>query len=146
MNPFLVFFYCFAEVPVIAVVLVTAGVVVAGGDVVAGVVDVVDAAGVAAGVDGGIEVDFEFGIDVEVTTFDIDEIEVDELEVGEEVVGEETVDSANEVVIEDAGREGPGSVVVVAGVEVVGIDAFERYIVVEAGIEDYVEAAWEKRW
>jgi hypothetical protein len=141
-NPSLVFFYCFAEVPVIVVGWVTAA-----GDVgVAGAVGAVDA---AVGADAGIEPEPEFEFDVGATMFGI-EVVVDGLEVTKEEVGEETVGIANGV--EHAG-EGPDTVVAVvavaaAGVEVVGIDASVRYIVgadIGEEAEDYVGVALEKR-
>ena len=112
-----------------------------GGDVeVAGVVSVVDVAV------GAVGADIEF--DVGVMTFGIEV--VDELEVAkEEEVDEETVGIANGV---EYAEEGPDIVVVAvaaaAGVEVVGIDAFARYIVdadIGEEVEDYVEAASAKR-
>lgn len=129
----------------IVVGLVTAADVAAGDDVgVAGAVDVGDA-GAVGGADAGIELDFEFGIDVEATMFGIEV--VDESQEG---VGEETVDIANEIVaIEHAGREVLDIVVAVAVAEVVGIDASERYIAdadIAVESEDYVEVALEKRW
>ena len=112
-----------------------------GGDVeVAGAVSVVDVAAGAAGADIGFDVGvMMFGIEV------VDELEVTK----EEEVDEETVDTVNGV---ECVGEGPDIVVVAAvaaaGVEVVGIDAFARYIV-DADIgeeaEDYVEAASAKR-
>lgn len=123
--------------------------VTAGGDVgVAGVVGVV---GVVVGADAGIEPEPEFEFDVGVTMFDIEV--VDELEVAKEEVGEETVDIANGVVVIEYAGEGPDIGVGVvaaaaAGVEVVGIDAFARYIA-DADIgeeaEDYVGVALEKQ-
>ena len=127
--------------------------VAAAGDVgvAAGAVGVVDA---AVGADAGIEPEPEFGFDVGAMTFGIEV--VDELEVAKEEVGEETVDTANGVVVIEHAGEGPDIVVGVvgvvvaaaAGVEVVGTDAFAKYIV-DADIgeeaEDYVVAALEKR-
>ena len=117
-----------------------------GGDVeVAGAVGVVDVAVGADGAGADIEPEPEFEFDVGVMMFGIEV--VDELEVTkEEEVDEETVDTANGV--EYAG-EGPdiaaaAVVVVAAGVEVVGIDAFARYIVdadIDEEAEDYVAAA-----
>lgn len=128
--------------------------VAAAGDVgvAAGAVGVVDA---AVGADAGIEPEPEFGFDVGAMMFGIEV--VDELEVAKEEVGEETVDTANGVVVIEHAGEGPDIVVGVvgvvvaaaaAGVEVVGTDAFAKYIV-DADIgeeaEDYVVAALEKR-
>ena len=127
--------------------------VAAAGDVgvAAGAVGVVDA---AVGADAGIEPGPEFGFDVGAMMFGIEV--VDELEVAKEEVGEETVDTANGVVVIEHAGEGPDIVVGVvgvvvaaaAGVEVVGTDAFAKYIV-DADIgeeaEDYVVAALEKR-
>ena len=127
--------------------------VAAAGDVgvAAGAVGVVDA---AVGADAGIEPEPEFGFDVGAMMFGIEV--VDELEVTKEEVGEETVDTANGVVVIEHAGEGPDIVVGVvgvvvaaaAGVEVVGTDAFAKYIV-DADIgeeaEDYVVAALEKR-
>ena len=119
--------------------------------VAAGAVGVVDA---AVGADAGIEPGPEFGFDVGAMMFGIEV--VDELEVAKEEVGEETVDTANGVVVIEHAGEGPDIVVGVvgvvvaaaAGVEVVGTDAFAKYIV-DADIgeeaEDYVVAALEKR-
>jgi hypothetical protein len=81
--------------------------------------------------------------------YDIDELEV----VKKEEVGEETVDIANGVVVIEHAGGVPDIVVVVAaavaaGVEVVGIDAFARYIVdadIGEAAEDYVGVALEKQ-
>ena len=123
--------------------VIAAAAAVAGGDdvEVAGAVGVVD---VAVGAGADIEPEPEFEFDVGVMMFGIEV--VDELEVTkEEEVDEETVDTANGV--EYAGEEpdiAAAVVAVAAGVEVVGIDAFARYIV-DADIgeeaEGYVEAA-----
>jgi hypothetical protein len=129
---------------VIVVGLGTAG----GGVGVAGAVGVVDA---AVGADAGIEPEPEFEFDVGATMFGI-EVVVDELEVTKEEEGEETVDIANGVVVIERAGEGPDIVVAAvaaaAGVEVVGNDAFGRYIV-DADIgeeaEDYVGVALETR-
>ena len=131
-------------------VIAAAAAVAGGGDdvEVAGAVGVVDVAVGAGGVGADIEPEPEFEFDVGVMMFGIEV--VDELEVTkEEEVDEETVDTVNGV---ECVGEGPDIVVVAAvaaaGVEVVGIDAFARYIV-DADIgeeaEDYVEAASAKR-
>jgi hypothetical protein len=125
---------------VIVVRLETAGAAAAGDVGVAGAADVA----VAVGADADIEPEPEFEFDVGAMMFDIEV--VDELEVAkEEEVGEETVDTANEV--EYAG-EGPDIGVAAVGVEVVGIDAFARYIA-DADIgeeaEDCVGVALEKQ-
>ena len=131
-----------------SVIAAAAAVAGGGGDVeVAGAVGVVDVAVGAGGAD--IEPEPEFEFDVGVMMFGIEV--VDELEVAkEEEVDEETVDTVNGV--EYVG-EGPDIVVVAAvavaaGVEVVGIDAFARYIVdadIDEEAEGYVEAASAKR-
>ena len=137
--------------------MIVVGPVTAAGDVVvvAGAVDAVDAVDAAVGADAGIEPEPEFEFDVEVTMFGIEV--VDELEVAKEEAGEETVDIANGVVVIEYAEEGPDTVAVAvvavavavaAGVEVVGIDAFARYIVdadIDEEAEDYVGAALEKR-
>jgi hypothetical protein len=125
---------------------VAVGGVAVGDDVgVAGVVDVANAAGVVGAAAAGTELDFDFGFGVGVMRFGI---VVDGIEVTEEV-SEETVDIENGVVvIEHVGTEVLDIVVAVAEVEVVDIDAFERYTVdVDIGeeVEDYVGAALEKR-
>ena len=128
-----------------SVIAAAAAAVAGGGDdvEVAGAVGVVDVAVGAGGAD--IEPEPEFEFDVGVMMFGIEV--VDELEVAkEEEVDEETVDTVNGV--EYAGEEPDivvvAAVAVAAGVEVVGIDAFARYIV-DADIgeeaEGYVEAA-----
>jgi hypothetical protein len=130
---------------VIVVGLGTAG----GGVGVAGAVGVVDA---AVGADAGIEPEPEFEFaDVGATMFGI-EVVVDELEVTKEEEGEETVDIANGVVVIERAGEGPDIVVAAvaaaAGVEVVGNDAFGRYIVdadIDEEAEDYVGVALETR-
>jgi hypothetical protein len=127
--------------------VIVVGLVTAGGDVeVAGAVGVVDA---AVGAAVGIEPESEFEFDVGATMFGI-EVVVDELEVTKEEVGEETVDIANGVVVIEHAGEGPDiavAVAAVAGVEVVGNDAFARYIVDDIGeeAEDYAGVALEKR-
>ena len=131
----------------------TAAAAAVGGDVgVAGVEGVEGVADAAVGGDAGIEPEREFEFDVGVTKFGIEV--VDGLEVTKEEVGEETVDIANGVVVIEYAGEGPDIVVaavdVVAGadVEVVGTDAFARYIVdadIGEEVGDYAGAALEKR-
>ena len=138
--------------------MIVVGLATAAGDVVV-VADAVDAVDAAVGADADIEPEPEFEFAVGVTMFGIEV--ADELVVTKEEVGEETVDIANEVVAIEYAEEGPDTVVAVAvdvavvvaaaavaGVEVVGIDAFARYIV-DADIgeeaEDYVGVALEKR-
>lgn len=134
------------------VVWLVTGAAAAAGDVVVGVVgavSVVDVGAVGAA-DAGIELEPEFEFDVGVMMFGIEV--VDGMKVAEEEeVGEETVDIANGVVVIEHAGEGPdiaAAVVVAAGVEVVGIDAFARYIVgadIGEEAEDYVGAALGKQ-
>ena len=130
----------------------TAAAVAGGGDVeVVGAVSAVDVAA-AVDVDADIEPESVFEYDAGVTMFGIEL--VDGMKVAkEEEVDEETVDIENGVVGIEHAEEGPDIVVVAVvaaagGVEVVGIDAFARYIV-DADIgeeaEDYVGAALEKQ-
>ena len=130
-------------------VIAAAAAVAGGGDVeVAGAVGAVDVAAGAGGAGADIEPEPEFEFDVGVMMFGIEV--VDELEVAkEEEVDEETVDTVNGVEYAGEGPDIAAAVVAVAaGVEVVGIDAFARYIV-DADIgeeaEGYVEAASAKR-
>ena len=126
--------------------MIVVGLVTAGGDVgVAGAVGVADA---AVGADAGIEPGPEFEFDVGARMFGI-EVVVDELEVKKEEVDEETVDIANGVVVIERAGEGPDIAVAVAGVagvEVVGNDAFGRYIAdIGEEVEDYAGVALGKR-